>query len=51
MTTDLLDLDAAPDPWEAGAEDEEDLYRCGCADCRALRERRAAPKDRETRDG
>lgn len=49
MTTDLLDLDAAPDPWEAGAEDEEDLYRCGCADCRALRERR--PKGTERDDG
>lgn len=51
MTTDLLELDAvAADPWGAGVEDE-DVYRCGCADCRALRGRGPARGERERDDG
>jgi hypothetical protein len=39
MTTDLLELEpGAPDLWEGGVADADDEgYRCGCADCRALR--------------
>jgi hypothetical protein len=39
MTTDPLESDTGvADPWEGGvADDGEEGYRCGCADCRALR--------------
>jgi len=46
MTTDLLELDAgAPDLLEAAEADgdADEVYRCGCADCRALRSRGAEP--------
>lgn len=39
MTTDRLETGAGvADFWEGGAEEDGDeAYRCGCADCRALR--------------
>ncbi len=46
MTTDLLETDAGvPDPWEAGTDEDDEVYRCGCPDCRALRGGGARTKD------